>query len=122
MSGKNRDFAFVEGRLVPTSPPAWFVKATSEESNWSTALTKAGARPLEDFGDGGDNIEIYQGPEGDYYVGYWDPGECIAHIFIDNVADYLSFRAQYVAPLASLIMESDRHFVWQQAQKLKRTG
>jgi hypothetical protein len=122
MNKTDRSYGFVDGRLVPMKPPEWFAKAVLEEGSWNASLTKAGALALEDFGDGGDTLDIYQGPSGDYFIGYWDCNECVAQIFIDNVPDYLMFRAKYIAPLASLIMESDRHHEWREAKKRKRAS
>jgi hypothetical protein len=114
---------FVDGRLVKVDPPEWFARATAaDDGDWNTLLTKAGATAIDDFGgDGGaDSIEIYEGPDGDYFIGFWDCNKCIAEVFIDNVADYLHFRATYIAPLANLIMESARHYEWEQEKRKVR--
>jgi hypothetical protein len=67
-------------------------------------LTKAGATAVEDFGgdSGADSIEIYEGPAGDYAIVFRDCNKCIAKVFIDNIPNYLTFRASVIAPQAVL--------------------
>lgn len=115
------NYRFRNSQLEKCSPPEWFTKLP-ENGSWPEMLTHAGATALEKFGEGGDTIEIYEAPEGGYFIGYWDCNRCIANIFIDDVADYLLFRATYIAPLASLIMESEKHYQWEQANKVRRSA
>lgn len=49
---------FKNGRLTKATPPSWFRLATSADGNLQDALTQAGARALDEIGDGGDQIEI----------------------------------------------------------------
>jgi len=80
---------FFDGRLVKAEPPEWFKKAiATDDSSQSEQLRKAGATAVDEFGDGGDTLEIWEGPDGDYYIDYWDSNKCVAEIFIDNIADY----------------------------------
>lgn len=120
MGGLHRTYHFTDGRLVKVKPPEWFAKATAVDGNWPSLLTAAGATFMEEFGDG--DLEIFEGPEGDYFVGIWDSNKCMAEVFIDNVADYLQFRVSYIAPLANLIMETERHYEWNKAKKRKATS
>jgi hypothetical protein len=125
MTSLHSAYRFVDGRLVKMQPPEWFTKATVGADDWPRALSKAGAIGVDDFGGdtGGDSIEVYRGPAGDYFIGFWDCSECIAEVFVDNIADYLLFRATYVAPLAKLIMDSERHYEWQEGnRKIRAAG
>jgi hypothetical protein len=102
MNGLHSTFRFADGRLVKTVPPQWFVNATANSENWEERFTAAGATKIAEFGSA-DGLEIYQAPDGSYFILYWELQNCIAEIFVDNIADYVLFRATYVAPLASLI-------------------
>ncbi len=122
--GMHSSHRFAGGCLVKADPPEWFAKATAKDGSWRTLLLRAGATAIEDFGydSGADSLEIYEGPEGDYCILFRDSNKCAAEIFIDNMADYLLFRAKYVAPLATLIMESERHFDWQKGRRKLRAA
>jgi hypothetical protein len=121
MTTTNDNYRFTDGHLVKADPPDWFARAISKDGGWDRLLSKAGATAVEDFGadGGGDSIEIYEGPAGDYAIVFRDCNKCIAKVFIDDVADYLRFRATYIAPLATLIMESEKHFEWENRKRLK---
>ncbi|MBX9828751.1 MAG: hypothetical protein K2Y27_27665 [Xanthobacteraceae bacterium] len=119
MKALHRSFRFADGRLVKCEPPDWFARATAADVSWNVLLKQAGATAIEDFGEHGDTLDIHEGRDGDCFIGYWDSNKCIANIFIDNIADYLLFRATYIAPLARLTMESDRHYEWQKGNKAK---
>jgi hypothetical protein len=84
----------------------------------------SGASCVADY-DGageGDQIEIYEGPDGDFVIFFWDCNRCFAEVFIDNVADYLTFKSTVIAPQAMLIMESERHEQWQEERKRRRAS
>ncbi len=91
---------FSESRLIKADRPDWYI-----------AIEEDGPDPsVENFGGDGDadSIEIYRGPDGDWFVQFFDRnGMGIAEVLVDN-ADYLQFRATYIAPLANLIMELER--------------
>jgi hypothetical protein len=122
MSAIERCFAFADGHLTRMSPPDWFVQMVNGADDWNPAISRAGFSPAEDFGEGGDSIAIYRSDDGQYLIKYGDYHETIAYIFVANVADYLFCRASLIAPLASLIMEADRHFEWQEARKRKKAS
>lgn len=119
MADLHRTHRFIEGHMVKADPPEWFAKAVAGSGDWPRSLGEAGASMMEDFDGAGESLEIYEGPQGDYFIGYWDAAKCVAEIFIDNVADYMLFRATYIAPLAKLIMESDRYDEWRKAKNIK---
>src|SRR6266446_1882725 len=118
MSGLHSDYRFADGRWIKADPPEWFAKAIPQHDDWRSLLVRAGAIAVEDFGfdSGGDSIEIYEGPAGDYAVLFRDCNKCIARVFIDNIPDYLTFRASVIASQAVLIMESERHCDWQKGR------
>lgn len=118
MKSMHRTYQFTNGRMVKSEQPEWFSKAIKNTDDWHVSLTKSGAVGLEDIGDGAESIDIYEAPDGSYFIGYWDAAKCVAEIFIDNVPDYLVFRANYIAPLASLIMESERHYEWKKKARV----
>lgn len=122
MKGLKSDYRFSDGRWIEAPAPEWFAIATAIDDSWQSSLTKAGATHVDEFGaeTGGDSIEIYEGPAGDYAILFRDSAKCIARVFIDNVADYLTFRASVVAPQASLIMESERYYAWKDGKRLLR--
>jgi hypothetical protein len=62
-------------------------------------------------------MQIYKTPDNGYLVCFWDVHEALADVFIDDLADYLTFRAQYIAPLAQLIMATEQHLAWQEDRK-----
>jgi hypothetical protein len=116
-------YHFLDGHLVKSDAPEWFANATREkDGSWSRLLREAGAISVEDFDDGGNSIEIYEAPDGTYFIGFWDANKCFAEVFIDNIADYLLFRARYIAPLASLIMETERHSEWEKRKRPRRVA
>jgi hypothetical protein len=105
--------------MVKAEAPGWFASAVEDSDDWGKALRVAGAVGIDEFDNGGESVEIYEGPECDYFIAYRDAAKCAAKIFIDNVADYLLFRAVYIAPLATLIMETERHQEWRKAKRLR---
>ena len=119
MTALHRIYRFVDGRMVRAEPPAWFSSATAESDDWLGSLGRAGATAVEDFDNGGESLHIFEGPEGDYFIGYWDATKCVIEVFIDNIADYLQFRANYIAPLAQLVMEVERHEEWRKGKKFR---
>jgi hypothetical protein len=119
MSEDQKVLRFKDGKLVPGTAPEWFNKAKSFEGNWDNSLTKAGAILYDDYGEYGDTIQVYKTPDNGYFVSFWDVHKAMADVFVDDLADYLTFRAQYIAPLAQLIMAEDQHLVWQEDRKTK---
>jgi len=115
MTGLHSDYRFSEGRWIKAEAPDWFAKALAKDGDWHALLTRAGATAVDNIGgdSGGDSIEIYEGPAGDYAIIFRDWSKCIARVFIDNIADYLTFRSKVIASQAVLIMEAERHFHWQ---------
>jgi hypothetical protein len=98
---------YTSGSLSQGIAPDWFEKhITAEESNWDLSLRKGGATEIEKFGQDGDTLTIYRTTDG-YYVEYFDINEPTAHIFIDDIADYLRFRIDWIKPLVELIGFSD---------------
>lgn len=116
-------YRFAEGRWVKSEPPQWYARA-EKNGSWPSMITSVGAVFVADYsGDGeGDQIEIFQGPDGDYAIFFWDCNQCFAEVFIDNVADYLTFKSTVIAPQAVLIMESERHEQWQEERKRRRAS
>jgi hypothetical protein len=104
---------------VKATAPAWFVKAKSLDGSWDRILSDAGASGYDDFGEHGDTIQVYKTPDNEYLVSFWDVNEALADVFIDDLSDYLTFRVQYIAPLAQLIMATDQHLAWQEDRKKK---
>src|SRR5687768_13314396 len=116
MNELHRTFRFANGHMLRAAPPGWFAGIAEGNEDWSKALRGAGATGIDEFSNRGESLEIYAGPEGDFFIAYRDAAKCVAKIFINNVADYLLFRANYVAPLANLIMETERHNEWLREQ------
>jgi hypothetical protein len=117
MTEEHKVLRFRDGKLVKATAPEWFVKAKSVDGSWDRILSDAGAIGYDDFGDSGDTIQVYKTPDNGYLVSFWDVNETLADVFIDDLVDYLTFRAQYIAPLAKLIMATDQHFAWQEDRK-----
>jgi hypothetical protein len=112
MMALHTDYFFANGGWTKSEAPQWFSNAVTRDGDWGEELSRAGATLLEEFGGAGaDTIAIYQGQAGDYAILFWDAAKCIARVFIDNVPDYMTFRASIIAPHAMLIMESERLFV-----------
>jgi hypothetical protein len=122
MSALERCFAFRDSRMAAMSPPPWFVEMVEEADDWDAAIRSAGFSPTEEFGEGGDNLAIYRNEKAEYLITYGDYNETIAYIFLANVAEYLECRAKLIAPLATLIMETDKHFEWQEARRRRRAS
>lgn len=108
---------FKNGRLTKATPPSWFRRAARTDGNLQDLLVKAGARGLDDVGEHGDRIEIFKAPQNGYLFVFRDVTEDACNVFVDNLADFPTFKTQYVAPMAQLIMAADQHFVWQLDQK-----
>ena len=119
MGVSQRTYRFTNGTMLEVEPPSWFVKATAEDSDWSAELQRAGVNEVDKFENGGEFILIFRAPNGEYFIGYWDAAECVAEIFISSAVDYLLFRATYIAPIASLIMETERHDEWRKRNRFK---
>jgi hypothetical protein len=97
-----------DGSLIESEPPSWFTKhLETAEDDWEKSLRARGVSEIEKFGDVGDALTIYRSRDG-YYVEYLDLHEIAAHIFIENVNDYLHFRVHWIKPLAELIIFSDK--------------
>ncbi|NOJ41377.1 hypothetical protein [Bradyrhizobium australiense] len=113
-------YRFQDGKLSKCDMPAWFLKATESDDaiGWAETLSRAGCRQVESFGDI-DNLNLYRTPDDGFLIEYVDVEELVVSVLIYDRADYLTFRAQYIAPLASLIMESDRQDVWDKEQANK---
>lgn len=109
-----KSLKFKNGKLVKGPIPAWYRKALAEDDDFKALLTKAGASSVDEYGDGADAIQMFRDPKNGYLIIFHDTFEMICLVFIDNVADFLTFKAQYIAPLAQLIMASDKHFEWQE--------
>jgi hypothetical protein len=111
---------FANGRLSPAEPPDWFVKhldSAEAENDWQGSILKQGASRVDSFGDT-ETFEIYRAPKDrGYFIDYHDVFESAGWIFIDSVADYLTFRATMLFPLAMLSMEGDRFEAWNRARK-----
>ncbi len=115
MAALHSDYRFSNGCWIKAEAPNWFAGALAKDDDWRTLLTRAGAIAVDNIGgdSGGDAIEIYEGPAGDYAIIFRDCSKFIARVFIDNIADYLTFRSEVIAPQAVLIMEAERHFHWE---------
>lgn len=98
-----RAYRFAGGHFAKTNPPEWFTKAINSGLDWPNALRRAGAMDIEEFENGAESLHIFEGPKGDYFIGYWDTFKCVIQVFIDDPADYFHFRVTYIAPLAILI-------------------
>ena len=116
-------YRFADGRWAKSEPPKWYA-AIEENGDFRTLMRNAGAICVEDFGGGGEGhlIEVYEGRDGDYAIFFHNSSQCIAEVFIDNVADYLTFKSTVIAPQAMLIMESERHEQWQEERKRRRAS
>ncbi len=110
---------FSDGQLMKAEAPEWFLMATANSDDWAKSLSQAGAIAVEEFENGGESLDIHEAPDGSYLIQYRDAHKTVAEIFIDNVADYLLFRATYIVPLATLIMETERHDDWQKTKRFK---
>ncbi|MGJ5207743.1 hypothetical protein [Bradyrhizobium sp. HKCCYLR20261] len=118
MDDTQKSLRFADGKLLEVDLPQWFRKATEEDGEFDDLLSRAGASRLDDYGDKTDTIKIYRTPQDTgYLVIFWDTFEIISLVFIGNVADYMTFRAQYIAPLAQLIMATDQHLAWQEERR-----
>src|SRR5580698_1784005 len=95
-----KSLKFTKGKLVKSPLPQWYRKALAEDDELAALLTRAGASNIDEYGDGGDSIQMFRGPYNSYLVIFHDSTEMISLVFIDNVADFMTFKAQYIAPLA----------------------
>jgi hypothetical protein len=122
MDAVEKSLKFANGKLGKIIAPQWLKKATKEDGEFHSLLSGAGASGLDDYGENADTIQIYRTPkDAGYLVIFWDTNEIISLVFIDTAADYMLFKAQYIAPLAQLIMASDQHWAWQEDRKKKRS-
>lgn len=119
MSNLDRLYKFEGGRLSKCDAPNWYRKAVDDDApvDWNENLSRAGARAVESFGEV-DALNVYRTPDDGFLVEYLDYEELVASVLINDRADYLTFRAIYLAPLASLIMQSDQHDNWRKEQNL----
>jgi hypothetical protein len=114
-----KSLKFKNGKLVKAPLPPWYRKALADDDDFAALLTRAGASNVDEYGEGGDSIQMFRGPNNGYLVIFHDSFEMISLVFIDNVADFMTFKARYIAPLAQLIMASDKHWAWQEDRKKK---
>jgi hypothetical protein len=95
---------FESGRLFEAEPPAWWIWHLEEpdDRDWDASIRKLGAQKLEEF-SGIETFTIWKTKAGRYFIDYTDVAESAAWIFIDRPADYITFRAFYLAPLVQLV-------------------
>ncbi|WP_146618677.1 hypothetical protein [Rhodoplanes elegans] len=109
----HKTYRFSGGKLEAIERPDWIKPAFDGDIDlWHAALSSVGLIRDETFGDAGHTLEVHKHYAGHYYVEYWDASECVIEVHIANPADYITFRAQYISPLAMLIMKSDEHDAW----------
>ena len=122
MDAIEKSLKFENGKLTKVTAPRWYTEATKEDGVFDDLLSRAGVSALDSYGENADTITIYRTPkDAGYLVISWDTNEIISVVFIDTVADYMLFKAQYIAPLAQLIMASEQHWVWQEDRKKNRS-
>ena len=94
---------FESGRLFEAEPPAWWIRHLEgpDECDWDASIRRLGAQKVEEFGRI-ETFAIWKTKEGRYFIDYMDVTESAAWIFIDRPADYITFRAIYLAPLVQL--------------------
>jgi hypothetical protein len=118
MDERKKSLKFKNGKLAKTTAPQWYLNATKEDGSYDVLLSRAGATRSDEYGEHGDTMQIYRAPnDAGYLVIFRDTFEIISVVFIDNVADYMLFKAQYIAPLAQLIMAADEHFEWEEDRR-----
>src|SRR5262245_29085606 len=78
------DLRFIDGRLVKSEPPKWFANAIADSDDWIASLSRAGATYTDEFESSGESLAVFEGPDADYAILYWDAAKCVAKIFIDN--------------------------------------
>jgi hypothetical protein len=119
--GLHSTYRFSNGRLEKIDTPEWMRLATEQEDvPRRTVLSKAGLVYEETFGEAGHTIDIYRTKDYQYYIEYWDCNQAIFEVHIDNMGDYMTFRSQYIFPLAMLIMKSDEYDAWIESRKSER--
>jgi hypothetical protein len=111
---------FKGGKLTKTEPPQWYRDGVAKDDDFERMLSKVGATGLDEYGEHGDTIKIYRALKNSYLAIFWDVSEIISLVVIEDLADYMLFKAQYIAPLGQLIMASDQHWVWQEERKKRR--
>ncbi|MEA2922650.1 MAG: hypothetical protein QOF07_2613 [Bradyrhizobium sp.] len=118
---------FAHGVLSQVEPPEWFVahlenvahlEALGAGPDWQGSLEKAGGLKSWETIDGAETFHIYKTPAGGYFIDYADVFQSAAWIFIDQPAEYITFRATILAPLVLLAIKAEQ----QEASVLKRTG
>lgn len=116
-------YRFEDGRLLKAEPPSWLKPATTADADEDALLQRAGAHGVETLGDGGDTISIFRTPDKGFLITFWDIGEAICYVIVASPADFLAFKAHYIAPLAHLAMASDQFDAWRESQsKVRRYG
>ena len=123
MIDADKIFRFESGKLLKAETPSWLKPALTADADEDALLQKAGAHGVETFGDGGDTISIFRTPDKGFLITFWDIGEAICYVLVASPADFLAFKAQYVAPLSQLAIASDQFTAWQESQrKMRRYG
>lgn len=110
---------FKDGQLSRAEAPKWLADILTSDGDYREALSKAGASTEDPYGEDGDTIHIFRMPDSGHLVIFWDTGEVICYVLIDSPADFLTFKAQYVAPLAQLIMQTDKFQEWDEERRKK---
>jgi hypothetical protein len=99
---------FENGKLFEAEPPAWWVRhmEDTDETEWEASIRKSGAQKIEEIGQT-ESFTIWKTKEGGYFIDYMDAIESAAWIFIERPADYITFRATYLAPLVQLLRTNE---------------
>lgn len=101
-------YSFDGQALVRCETPEWLQKANSSTGEYHADLYSVGMHIMDDFGGDGDKVTVYIG-NGCHYIEYWDVHERVAGFIIDDVANYLVFRARFMFPWVWLAREADRN-------------
>jgi hypothetical protein len=76
-----------------------------------THLAKAGGKNIESYGCDGEAVEVFR-IGGFWYVEHYNYHECDARIVIRTLADYMTFQANWLAPVAAKIMQKGQWAEW----------
>jgi hypothetical protein len=76
-----------------------------------THLVKAGGRSIENYGCDDEAVEVFR-VGGFWYVEHYNSHQCDARIVIGNLADYMTFQAHWLAPVAAKIMQKGEWAEW----------
>jgi hypothetical protein len=95
-------YQFKDGKLSKCATPDWFRKAVDADDavDRGEMLSRVGCRALESFGEI-DTLVVYRTPDDGFLIEYIDVEELVASVLIYDRADYLTFRARFVAPLSA---------------------